>query len=577
MKRLLGAAGLMGAGWLAAAMLLAAWLGLAGVTPAQAAGGLLKVGVLEEPKSLNPWLATDTWSSRVVRLIYDPLYIRDPKTLDLVPWLAESLPKLDFEQHTYTVRLRKAKWSDGTPFTAEDVAFTAQLILDFKIPLYYDIWDNVTKIEVLDPQTVRFTLKDPQATFVSRTMLTPIVQKAQWTAIAAEAQKAEKPLVKLRGAKLDKPIGTGPFKLEQWQHGVLLQLVANPHFFGKGQTISGHTLGPHISSLVLKVIGTADAAILALRKGDIDMYWNGVQSGFLPELEQTKDIQLFHGKKSALYFLGFNLRRPPMSDAAFRRAVAVLVDRDFIVKRILQGAGEPMMTIIPQGNAFYHNPDVNTHGGGLDHEQRLKAAYEVLKKAGYTWQTPPVDAQGKVGQGQGLRMPDGKPVGDLAVLTPPADYDPNRAMAGMIIQEWLKELGVPAASRPMAFSAMLQQVKAKHDFDLFVLGYGHLNLDPDYLRSFFHSSQDKHGGWNMSGYRDKDFDAVADRSEAEMDPARRRKLIFDMQKMVMEDVPYLPLYNPALVEAVRTDKFTGWVEMVDGIGNLWSFCNVKAK
>jgi ABC-type transport system substrate-binding protein len=455
------------------------------------------------------------------------------------------------------------------------VAYTAWLIQAFKIPLFYDLWDTVTKVEVLDPRSVRFTLKGPLATFVSRTLATPIVQRAQWEAIAEKASQADKPLARLRETKIAKPIGTGPFMLSQHQSGVLMHLQSNPHYWGRGQTIAGIQLGPHIQGMLLKVFGTADAAILGLRKGDIDFYWNGILPGYLAELKDNKEITLFHGKKSALYFLGFNLRRPPMNDPAFRRAVATLVDKDFIVDRILQGAGEAMTSVVPEGNTYFHHPKCQAWGHGLTKEQRIKAAYEILKKAGYTWKTPPVDAQGQLQKPTFMSGPNGANLEGLTLLTPPSDYDPNRAMAGMMIQEWLKDLGVPVAARPMAFSAMLQQVKSRHDFDLFVLGYGRLNLDPDYLRTFFSSGQDKPGGWNMSGYRNPRYDELANRSEEEMDPAQRRAILREMQMILSQDLPYLPLYNPALVEGVRADRFAGWVEMVDGIGNNWSFLNLK--
>jgi peptide/nickel transport system substrate-binding protein len=82
----------------------------------------------------------------------------------------------------------------------------------------------------------------------------------------------------------------------------------------------------------------------------------------------------------------------------------------------------------------------------------------------------------------------------FTILTPPADYDPHRATSGLMIQEWLRELGMPAYSRPMAFSSMLQQVKSNHDFDAFILGYGRLRLDPDYVRNLFHSKTTNPGG-----------------------------------------------------------------------------------
>lgn len=79
----------------------------------------------------------------------------------------------------------------------------------------------------------------------------------------------------------------------------------------------------------------------------------------------------------------------------------------------------------------------------------------------------------------------------------------------------------------------------------------------------------------MSGYKNLEFDRIADESSRTMDVERRRALIREMQQIIMRDIPYFPLYNPKLVEAVRTDKFQGWVEMLEGIGNTWSFCQIK--
>jgi ABC-type transport system substrate-binding protein len=144
-----------------------------------------------------------------------------------------------------------------------------------------------------------------------------------------------------------------------------------------------------------------------------------------------------------------------------------------------------------------------------------------------------------------------------------------------MIQEWLRQLGMPAYARPMSFSSLLDQVKGKHDFDAFILGYGRLRLDPAYLGNLFHSNNDKPRGWNMSGYRNPAFDGLADRSVSEMDPVKRQALVFEMQREIARDLPYIPLYKPSVVEAVRRDRFNGWVDMLEGIGNIWSFCQVK--
>ncbi|MFH1351171.1 MAG: ABC transporter substrate-binding protein [Pseudomonadota bacterium] len=538
---------------------------------------MLKIGLPEEPKTLNIWLASDAWSNKVLGQIYQPLYVREPKDLKAVPWLAEDQPVYDPGTLSYTIKLRPAKWSDGSDITSEDVAFTGNFIKEFKIPRFSSNWEFIKKIETPDKYTVKFILKEPNAIFVSRTLHTPIVPKKEWEKAAQAAKNAEKPLVFLLNYKIENPVGSGPFEFKEWNKGAYLFLQKNKHFFGQGKNVGGQVLGPHIDGIIFKFFGTSDAAIMALKKGTIDMFWWGIQPGYIQDLEKEKDIQIFSNERSALYYLGFNLRKKPFNDVQFRHAVALVVDKDFIIKRVLQGSGIKMYSIVPKGNTLWYCPDVPTYGEGLSMEDRIRKAYEILKKAGYSWEVPPVDANGKVGKGENIKLPDGTPMEKFTILTPPADYDPNRAMAGMMVQEWLRNAGIPASSKPMAFGSLIQQVKGRHAFDLFVLGYGHLSLDPDYLRNFFHSSNNKPRDWNMSGYNNPDFDRIADESVSEMDEDKRRKLIWEMQRVLMRDIPYLPLYNPTLVEGARKDKFTGWVEMLEGIGNVWSFCLLRPK
>ena len=541
------------------------------------ADNTLKIGMLEEPKTLNIWLASDGWSRRVLRRIYHPLYIQDPKNLELIPWLAEEKPAYDEASLSYTIKLRSAKWSDGSELTAEDVVFTGDIIRDFKIPRYYSNWKFVKKAEAIDKRTVRLFLERPKAIFLTRTLTTPIIQKKEWAKVIPRAKRSKKPLSELLNYWVKMPVGTGPFILGKWERGRYLYLKKNKYFFGRGKKIGDHLLGPYIDGVLLKVFGTTDAAVLALRKGTIDMFWWGLQPGYLEELGEDRDIKIFPSEKNSLYYLGFNQRRSPFDDVHFRHAVATVIDRDFIVKRILQGYGNKMDSVVPSVNRFWHCRGLAGYGEGLSRKDRIRKAYKILKDAKYAWEDPPVDASGKVVGGEEIIMPNGEPMGSFSILTPPADYDPHRAMTGIMIQEWLKQLGIPASAKPMGFGALYHRVKALHDFDLFVLGTGELSLDPDYLRNYFHSANDRLRGWNMSGYRNSDFDRIADESSGTLDFEKRRKLIWEMQRILMQDIPYLPLYNPKYIEAARTDKFKGWVQMLGGIGNTWSFSLIRPK
>ena len=539
------------------------------------AANFIKIGLLEEPKTLNILRASDRWSRKVLSQIYHPLFIRDPDSLELIPWLAEKDPVYDEGTLSYTVKLRPAKWSDGSNLTSEDVSFTGHLIKEFKLSRYYSKWKFIKKIETPDKQTVKFYLEEPRAIFLARTLTTPIVQKKEWAKMAEEAKGTEKPSTALLNYKIEKPVGSGPFVLKEWRQGAYLFLKKNDHFFGTSKKIRGRVIGPYIDGIIFKFFGTSDAAVLALKKGTVDMFWWGIQPGYLDDLKKLEDVQIFSNERSALYYMGFNVRKAPFNDVRLRRAIATLIDKDFIISRILQGRGTKMNSIVPPGNRFWYCPDLSPFGEGLSKEDRLRKSYEMLKEARYTWKIPPINEKGELVKGEEIRLPSGQPMEKFTILTPPADYDPLRAMSGMIIQEWLRNLGIPAIAKPMAFGALIQQVKVRRQFDSFILGYGALSLDPDYLRNFFHSNNDKTRGWNMSGYKNPDFDLIADESAKSMDRNKRQKLIWELQKIVAKDVPYIPLYNPELIEAARKGKFSGWVEMLEGIGNSWSFCLLK--
>ena len=555
------------------AMLIYVALGI----PDVRGGDILKVGLLQEPKTLNIWMASDRWSRKVLEQLYQPLYIREPKRLKLVPWLAEDNPVYDPVTLSYTIKLRPAKWSDGSELTSEDVAFTGRFIKEFRVPLFYSNWSFIQKIETPDKHTVRFYLKEPKAIFLTRTLTTPIVQKREWFQVAANARKTENSLSYVLEYPAEKPVSSGPFVLNDWKAEASLFLEINTHFFGKGQTIGGQVLGPHIDGILFKIFRNSEAAVFALKNKRIDMFWWSITPEHLEGLLKDENIEFYLNERSAMHYIGFNVRKRPFSDINFRRAVATLIDRDYIITELLNYNAVKMYSIVPPGNTFWYNSNVPKYGEGLSREARVRKAYGILKKAGYTWKVSPVGADDKVVRGKGIILPDASPMKEFIILTPTSDYDPKRAAIGMTIVRWLKSMGIPARVKPMEFGSLIQQIKNRHQFDLFVLGYGKLSLDPDYLRTFFHSRNDKPGGWNMSGYKNPYYNRIADESASAMNIERRKKLVWKMQNIILQDVPYYPLYNPKMIEGVRKERFRGWVEMLGGIGNMWSFSQIRPK
>ncbi|MCF8129670.1 MAG: ABC transporter substrate-binding protein [Deltaproteobacteria bacterium] len=562
-----------------------------------AAKSYLKVALLKEPNNLNPFQTSDSWTKKVIRLIYQPLYLVDQDNQALIPWLAEDQPVYDPENKTVTFHLRKMRWDDGTEFTADDVVFTAKIFKKFQIPRYYAYWKIVEKVEAPDKKTVRMTLEKPTAVFSRRSLTSFVVQKKKWEPFVKRAAKAlgspgvsqsegddrntpreeglKKGLEMIQRHPINQPTGLGPFKFASRKKGSYILLVRNENFFGRGKTISGKTLGPYIDGVMFKIYGTLPDATLALEEGQIDFLWKGVSQAFVRDLVPNPDIAVPMTLDQGYRYLGFNLRRFPMSERAFRQAAAYLINKGTIVKRILHDHAQRLDSFVPPSNTFYYDSNTPAYGKGMDRKRRTREAYSILNAQGFRWQIPPITAEGGLQKGEGLTGPDGREIPRLSLITPPAQYDTEMAAAGKLILEWLTAFGLPVSWEDMPFGTLLRRVKVRRDFDMFIMGWKNLSLDPDYLRRFFHATYDAPNQWNFTGYDNAEFNRLADLQTATLNLKKRREIVFRMQQLLTQDLPYVPLYIPHQMEGIRTDRFDGWVKEAGGVGNIWTFCLLK--
>ncbi len=541
---------------------------------------VLKVGMQEEPSTLNILNYQSVWSVYVLGRFYRTLYDEGPVDFEMVPILAESLPEYDAATTSCIVRLRRGiTWDDGVPFTAADVVFTAKLHLQLKIPsLYYAAWDFIDRVEALDDYTVKFVLKTPRATFFSNTLLPDnyILPRHRWRAVVEDVKFTADPVNNFLEYQPNVPVGLGPFRFVEWRRGSYIKVVSNPKFYGRGLKVKGLEFGPFIDEILYKIYRNTDTAILALKKGDIDYIWWPIQPGYLDELKGHPDIAVTTNPANGWKFLAFHCNREPFNDVNFRRACHWLIDKDFLVERVLQGHGQRADNLVPPVNKFWHNPDVPVIGKGMTKAERWREARAILSNAGYSWVVPPeIREDGTMTPGKELRMPNGKPLKAFSLLTPTADYDPLRAMSGTYIQQWWKEFGIPVTAVPTSVNDILRRADPTGDFDVYILGWIRLPIDPEYLSTLFTSRQAVKDGNNTSCYRNPTYDALAAQADAEMDREARRMIIFRMQEIIMADIPYIPLYAEDVIEAYRKDRFTGWVNEANGIGNPWSILTIK--
>ncbi len=534
---------------------------------------LLKIGCQDEPKTLNIWKATDVWSIHATGWFYPSFYYRKPVTLEPLPDVCsitlDELYANSPDGVTFTLPLRDdVTWDDGTPLTAYDFQFAYDLIMELEFPDYLPAYTDVEYIKAVDDYTIELRLKKCTPQFEEQILFTLAVPAHQFGPMLEEARGTDVPMQTFLDMPVDNPISAGSFSFGQWEKGSFVKLVTNPNYYGKGRTVDVEgvgeiTEGPRYDGLLLKLYGTTDAALLGIQKGEIDYIWWNLDPGYIAQLLGNSDITIQKADELGFYYLAPNIAKEPFDDLTLRQALVYMVDKEFIVSRVLQGYGGAAHSVVmPAAGDWYC--ETNKFGSGMAKEDRIAKATEMLTAAGYT--VP----EAKYPDGVML-LPDGTEMKPFEILTPPADYDPMRAMSGVLIQEWWRELGVPVTSKPTSFGEIVNKTFESMTFDWYILGWRISGTGyTDYMRYFFHSDQAVPDGNNPMSYENAQVDRYLENLLTLCDRDDLIHASCEAQKLIIEEVGYCPLYFRTLNEAHRTDTFTGWFTQLGGIAGTES-------
>ena len=378
----------------------------------------------------------------------------------------------------------------------------------------------------------------------------------------AAARNTLNPLEALLRMSPETASSNGPFVLQTFTKPLFMVLRKNPYFFGQNSTIGGVDIGPWLETIILEFNRDIETCLRQLSTGEIDFLWCDVPADFLKSLEKRPSIEIFETERTGYDYLAFNLDRKPYGDPSFRRAVALMIDRDQILRRIGKTGGQPVYSVIPPQNALWSNPQLMDSEKGLETELRTEKALTVLQKAGYSWR----DGH--------LLLPDGSLMKPMEILTTRGWQKPFRLKTALEIRKALSRVGIPVTQKMKSLPQILTILK-KGDFDACIMGWSHLSRDPDYLQTFFHSREAQPGGKNYARFRNSAFDHLSEQAAGQADLEKRKFLVFAMQVLIAEKVPWIPLFTAPRVEAARTNHFKGWIRMSGGIGNLWSFIHLK--
>lgn len=514
-----------------------------------------RVGLLAGVSTDNFWAfygaEPSIWNSYVLGPTKPALFTASTNLGALEPELALDHAEPTQNEEVWSVEIPlddRLHWSDGTPITASDVVFT---------------FDTVRRLELGGSWAVAFpeTVADIVAhgehrleiTFTERPQLgvwphgvgtAPIMPAHVWSDDVAAITAQE-----LYGLSAEHDVGGGPLALSAVSDDLIVS-VRN----------DGHPSSGTPDIVEYHVYADVESAITALRDDEIDYVLSpkGMADHHVEDLGDQPGIELVTSPGNDIRYLGFNLTRAPMSEPAFRTALALLLDREQLAESI-PNAGTAATAMIPTANGKWFDEEsaqanAGRYGGEL--ADRLNKAISVLGEAGYGWETAPaVGADGELLPGTGLSK-DGAPLPPLTILTPGDAYDPARAEYARAIADSLAILGFDARPVETDFDTVVDLAftpdeEGELHYDMYLLGWtlGNPAL-PGYYGAFFSAD----GVMNNTGYASDAFEAAHDAYLSATTVDEARDSLWEMEAVLTADLPYLPLYSSEMVEVFRSDR-----------------------
>ena len=472
-------------------------------------GGDHVEGIAGNPRHVNPLLNTFNDVDRdLSALVFNGLMVADEQgqiSQDLAAnW------EISPDNLAYTFHLRKdVRWHDGTPFTADDVVFTVDLLRSPDFPGQPDLgelWRTV-KVERFDTHTVRFTLSEPFAPFLHYTTIGLLPAHALE---GVSAQDLPDHPFNLH------PVGTGPFKVEEItaRHALL---SANREYY-EGS--------PYLDSIEFIFYADWASALTGYRAGQV----HGI-GRIPPELLQdalTQDSLDLHFAPLSGYGLVFlNLERPVFQEREVRQALLWAIDRDKIIDEVLGGQALVADGPVPPFSwAYEANAPRYTHNPSK--------ARALLGQAGW------VDENG-----DGIRE-KGEHELEFALLT---NEDATRIkIVNELTRQWA-EVGIHAVPQTAGVAGLVRDFLVPREFDALFYDWQRLPTDPDPY-SLWHSTQSLGSGQNFGGYHSEQADLIMEEARQTTDRGRRAALYRELQHLLAQDLPVLPLYHPIYTYAI---------------------------
>lgn len=443
----------------------AAVLALAPTSGAFAARTDIVIGIPLEPPHLDP---TASAAAAIDEVLYANVFqglTRIGPTGEVLPDLAESWTISD-DGKTYTFKLHNSvKFHDGSDFNADDVKFSLDRARDEKsVNAQKALFTAIDTVEAVDPATVKITLKNPQGSFLYN------LGWGDAVIVAPETADTNK----------EKPIGTGPFKFQNWAKGSSITLVKSDTYWGEPA---------FLDKAEFRIVPDAAAAVPALLSGDVQAF-PFFQPDGVAQIEGDPRFSVVVGATEGETLLTMNNKKPPFDNLKVRQAISYALDRAAIVEGASAGFGKPIGS--HQSPASKDYVDLT---GMYPHD--VTKAKELLKEAGLE---------------NGFKA---------TLKLPPPSY---ARLGGEIIASQLREVGIDLEIIPVEWAQWLEQVFKGKDFDLTIVSHTEPNDIDIYSRKDYYFNYDNPA-----------FDKVIEELKVTSDEAKRKDLLGQAQKILAED------------------------------------------
>jgi len=329
--------------------------------------------------------------------------------------------------------------------------------------------------------------------------------------------------------------------------------------------------GPHNPGIIFKLYESQEAAIQALIADEIDYVLNPfpLTSELFEYSNQTAGVRAYLNTAYDMFYLAFNMQRYPMSEYSFRQALDIIIDKDLVSKQIYNGRIRSLYSTMPEDNHFWY-VDSGNQGLSLTRAERLSAAVQILKNAGWSWDVDPYwdEFLQDTVPGIGLRMPDGKYMPEMTIIGPGYDYDPIRANYNLLIAEWARDLGMPVRAELTGRNAILDTVFLNVDYDMYIFGWSLGSpAFPDYYDIFWHSRNctAESGGRNAPCFKNEEYDALVDEFMRTFDLERAFELHAQMEQILADQRPYIPLYSEQVYDLARDNVIFPFTDLLGGM------------